>query len=64
MMIQPGAFPTPVQLQQMIQGQVAANFPMLRPGLMQNPIQLFQPAFPVSSAGISGNNSINTDAKR
>lgn len=64
MMLQPGAFPTPVQLQQMIQGQVAANFPLLRPGMMQNPVQLFQPAFSVSSSVPGVNNHVKTDTKR
>jgi hypothetical protein len=30
-MLMQGVFPTPLQLQQMIQGQVAAGMPMLRP---------------------------------
>lgn len=63
MMMQSGGFPTPVQLQQMIQGQVAASFPLLRPGDIQNPVQLFQPAFSVSSSGVSCSSAVKTDSK-
>ena len=63
MMMQPGGFPTPFQLQQMIQGQVAASFPLIRPEGIHNPMQLFQPAFSVPST-MSVNNHVKTESKR
>ena len=41
-MLMQGVFPTPLQLQQMIQGQVAAGMPLLRPEFVPNPL-MFPP---------------------
>ncbi|XP_060570862.1 uncharacterized protein LOC132729138 [Ruditapes philippinarum] len=41
-MLMQNVFPTPLQLQQMIQGQVAAGMPMLRPDYMPSPL-MFPP---------------------
>lgn len=45
-MLMQNVFPTPLQLQQMIQGQVAAGMPMLRPDFMPSPL-MFPPSMSV-----------------
>lgn len=45
-MLMQGVFPTPLQLQQMIQGQVAAGMPMLRPDFVPSPL-MFPPNMPM-----------------
>ncbi|XP_045190689.2 AT-rich interactive domain-containing protein 5B-like isoform X1 [Mercenaria mercenaria] len=45
-MLMQGVFPTPFQLQQMIQGQVAAGMPMLRPDFIPSPL-MFPPSMSV-----------------